>query len=227
MKIGRKFSVGVLALIFGPSPLLSQDRAATAEKAALIRTLREIQFRARSIQESSAGDSALATAAGDVQKSATWLRRSAERWSPKKRGAGQDLFESVERMLKVLRDAPSGSPALESALSSVAEDLRVKAEHCEKTGLASRLDVKVVTKRNGLDEVRGLKVLYIEKFFQSDPSARPHEFRGFSSPAEDSLVPGRYVFWAREPGASGRNGERKEASVGNGLSQASIEVLAP
>jgi hypothetical protein len=69
--------------------------------------------------------------------------------------------------------------------------------------------------------------LYIEKFFQSDPNAKPQQFRRFSSPAVDDLVPGKYVFWAKEPGEAGRRGERKEARVGNGLPKEPIEVLAP
>jgi hypothetical protein len=87
--------------------------------------------------------------------------------------------------------------------------------------------VTVVTKRNGVDEVKGLAVLYIEKFFEADPNARPHEFRRFSSPAVDDLVPGRYVVWAKETGPSGRSGARKEVRIGNGRPSDPVEVLTP
>jgi hypothetical protein len=80
---------------------------------------------------------------------------------------------------------------------------------------------------NGLDEVKGLAVLYVEKFFESDPAAGPREFRRFSSPAEDDLVPGRYVIWAKETPGAGRIGQRKECRIGNGLAQEPVEVLAP
>jgi hypothetical protein len=111
-------------------------------------------------------------------------------------------------------------------LSEIADDLKIKTDYCKAKGLTSRVPVKVLTKRNGVDEVKGLRVLYVEKFFQSDPNARPQEFRRFSSPAVDDLVPGRYVFWAKEATASGRNGQQKEARVGLGLAKP-IEVLTP
>ena len=87
--------------------------------------------------------------------------------------------------------------------------------------------MKVVTKRNGTTEIKGLEVLYLEKFFASDAKAKPLQFRGFSSPAVDDLAPGRYLFWAKEPGVGGKNGERKEARVGVTSTNDAIEVLVP
>jgi hypothetical protein len=226
MMIGRKFANWVLAMLFGCGYAIAQNKPVGAEKAALINTLREIEGRARSIAKS-AGNPTLRPITDDLSDSVDWLARSAEQWSPKERGEGQALLDSLQRMLKVLRDVPAGGPELETLLSAVSDDLRIKANHCSWKGLATRLQVNVVTKRNGLDEVKGLKVLYIEKFFQSDPNAKPQEFRGFSSPAVDSLVPGRYLFWAQETGEARRNGEQKEAAIGPRFSEQSIEVLAP
>jgi hypothetical protein len=112
-------------------------------------------------------------------------------------------------------------------LFAISDDLAVKEEHCRQKGLVAPQRVTVVTKKNGLEEVQGLAVLYIEKFFQSNPDARPQEFRRFSSPAVDDLVPGRYVIWAKETGETGRTGQRKEARIGNGLPKEPIEVLTP
>ena len=63
-----------------------------------------------------------------------------------------------------------------------------RLEHCRQKGLVTPQRVTVVTKRNGLEEVKGLAVQYIEKFFQSDLNAKPQEFRHFSSPAVDDLA---------------------------------------
>ena len=72
----------------------------------------------------------------------------------------------------------------------------------------------------------GLEVLYLEKFFESNPNASPHQFQVFSSPAVEDLVPGRYVFWARDP-ATSMHGMRKEGRIALGDSAEQIEVLAP
>lgn len=220
-----KIAMGVFFIIVGCAPAIAQDTVESPEKAALINALNEIQDRARSIREA-AGNSNLSEVTDKLLTSAQSLARSAEQWSPKKPGAGQAFLNSVERMLQVLRGAPASGAELEALLVSVSDDLEIKKEYCVVKGLATPVEVKVVTKRNGLDEVKGLKVFYIEKFFQSDPNGKPQEFRGFSSPAVDSLVPGRYVFWAKEPGGAGRNGERKEVPI-RGLSSESIEVLTP
>ena len=137
------------------------------------------------------------------------------------------MLESVERMRFALRNAPAGGAELEALLAAMKEDLSAKEEHCRAKGLASQQRVTVLTKRNAVDEVKGLEVLYIEKFFATDPSAKPLQFRRFSSPAVDDLVPGKYVFWAKEPGQAGKRGEPKEARIANGLPKDAIEVLAP
>ena len=85
--------------------------------------------------------------------------------------------------------------------------------YCRQHGLAATRQVKVVTKRDGTTEIKGLEVLYLEKFFASDAKAKPLQFRGFSSPAVDELAPGRYLFWAKEPGVGGKNGNGRKQEL--------------
>ena len=133
---------------------------------------------------------------------------------------------SIERMTRSIRAATGVDKKL-AVLQSIAADLEDKVEFCRREGLSARRRVNVVTKRDGVAEVKGLEVLYLEKFLENDPKATPQQFRGFSSPAVDELVPGRYVFWAKEPGRTGKSGEHKDARVAIDSPQGAIEVLTP
>lgn len=230
MITGRGLPICTIALAIGCGPAIAQVPGSVqppgAEKPLLVATLREIQDRVRKIYES-AGNSNLLAVTDQITRSAQWLGNAAERWNPEKPREGVPLLNSLERMLGMLRHAPAGGAELEGLLFAIGDDLSVKQEHCREKGLTSPQRVFVVTKKNGTQEVKGLSVQYIEKFFQSDPSARPQEFRNFSSPSVDDLVPGTYVIWAKETTGAGRNGPRKEARIGNGFPKDPIEVLTP
>ena len=156
--------------------------------------------------------------------SVTWLRERANGWAPRTFDEGREMRESIERMSRVLRRSANDDARVE-LLQAIADDLEDKVEYCRSEGLAGRRKVTVLTKRDGVVEVKGLEVYYIEKFLEKDPGAKPHQFRGFSSPAVDDLVPGRYVFWSRQPGPSGLTGARKEVRVTVGNQP--IEVHTP
>jgi hypothetical protein len=127
-------------------------------------------------------------------------------------------------------DTRSGVPITLAAL----DDLNAKKDHCRAAGLGAEARVEVKTKRQGLEEVKGLEVWYLEQFLASDPSATPHRFKSFSSPAAEQVVPGRYLFWARHPG-SGQTGAKTEqriatapgTTIGSQPFRVEIEVLAP
>ncbi len=154
-----------------------------------------------------------------------WLRDQTNRWTPRSPGDGRLLRQSIERMTRAMRGGPDKA-AKAKLLQLISEDLQDKVAFCRTEGLTARRRVKVATKRDGVVEVRGFEVLYLEKFLENDPKAKPQQFRGFSSPAVDDLVPGRYVFWSREPGGAGRNGARKDGRVAE-PPQDPIEVLTP
>jgi hypothetical protein len=154
-----------------------------------------------------------------------WLQNQTKAWTPRSPDDGRPLRESIERMTRAMGDV-SDKAARETLLQLISADLEDKVAFCRTEGLTARREVKVTTKRDGVVEVRGFEVLYLEKFLENDPKAKPQQFRGFSSPAVDVLVPGRYVFWSREPGAADRNGARKDGRVAESP-QDPIEVLTP
>ena len=164
---------------------------------------------------------------GQSWDSVSWFINKAEMWTPATPDEGRGMRESIERMNLALANTPAEAKRRETILKLIADDLADKREFCRSEGLAARQQVKVVTKRGAVEEVKGLEVLYLEKFFESAADAKPLQFRGFSSPAVDDLVPGRYLFWAREPGPAGKSGERKEARITGRLPADPIEVLAP
>jgi hypothetical protein len=156
-----------------------------------------------------------------------WLLNNAKRWVPATAGEGSALRESLERMTTALRDVAQDTNTVKLRWEAIRDDLAEKVAYCRQHGLAATRQVRVVTKRNGTTEIKGMEVLYVEKFFASDANSKPLQFRGLSSPAVDELAPGRYLFWAKEPGAGGKSGERKEARVGVTSTGEAIEVLVP
>ena len=146
-------------------------------------------------------------------QSVSWFEREAMEWKPRNPIEGRGLRESFERMGGMVRTIRGDVSKAQQLLLYLDDDLKDKREFCRIQGLGARRPVSVVTKRNGVQEVQGLEVLYLEKFLELDPSARPQQFARFSSPAVDDLVPGRYVFWAKQAGSGGRVGPRKEARI--------------
>jgi hypothetical protein len=160
-------------------------------------------------------------------ESLSWFMNKADSWTPATPDEGRGLRESIERMTVALLNTPADTKRRATIIRLIADDLADKREFCRTEGLSARRQVKVVTKRGAIEEVKGLEVLYLEKFFESAANAKPLQFRGFSSPAVDDLVPGRYLFWAKEPGPSGKSGERKEARITVESPADHLEVLAP
>jgi hypothetical protein len=156
-----------------------------------------------------------------------WFREKVLTWQPKDANEGLGLLASFGEILESLRNPPPEQPARAQLLRDLAQDLRLKVMHCSQSGLASTQSVAVVTKRNGLDEVKGLSVLYVAKFFQARPEGHIREFNGFSSPALADLVPGIYLLWSRTNDGSNRAGQPKEVRIGAGAPKGPLEVLAP
>ena len=161
-----------------------------------------------------------------IPESLFWFQVQTDQWIPRTADEGRGLRQSIERMTRAVRSTRDRQAQV-ALLGIIQDDLAAKVESCRREGLATRRRVSVVTKRDGVLEMRGFEVLYLEKFLENDPSATPQQFRGFSSPAVDDLVPGRYVFWAKEPGRTGRSGARKEGRVSVDSPGDPIEVLTP
>jgi hypothetical protein len=112
-------------------------------------------------------------------------------------------------------------------LESVAEDLEIKLEHCNLSGgrLGGSVVVRVRTVA-GAQESPRWQVFYMPRVFEAAANASPDLFPQLSSPTEETLVPGRYVMWVRDP-TTARLGERTVVKVGEGKKDLLIDLPVP
>jgi len=112
-------------------------------------------------------------------------------------------------------------------LESVADDLEIKLEHCAKSGgkLGGSVVVRVRTLQ-GSAESKSWQVFYMPRIFEAAANASPDLFPQLSSPTEETLVPGRYVMWVRDP-ATARLGERTLVKVGEGRKDLLLDLPVP
>ena len=64
------------------------------------------------------------------------------------------------------------------------------------------------------------------RVFEAASSASPDLFPQLSSPTQETLVPGRYVMWVRDP-ATARLGERTVIKVGEGRKELLVDLPVP
>lgn len=116
---------------------------------------------------------------------------------------------------------------LAAALQSLAEDLEIKLEHCTLSGgrLGGSVVVRVRTLQGG-EERKSWQVFYMPRIFEAAGNASPDLFPQLSSPTEETLVPGRYVMWVRDP-ATSRVGERTVVKVGDGKKELLLDLPVP
>ena len=116
---------------------------------------------------------------------------------------------------------------LAAALQSLAEDLEIKLEHCTLSGgrLGGSVVVRVRTLQ-GAEERKSWQVFYMPRIFEAAGNASPDLFPQLSSPTEETLVPGRYVMWVRDP-ATSRIGERTVVKVGEGKKELLLDLPVP
>jgi hypothetical protein len=116
---------------------------------------------------------------------------------------------------------------LAATVDAVAEDLEVKLEHCTKSGgrLGGSVVVRVRTLQGGT-ESRSWQVFYMPRVFEAATNPTPDLFPQLSSPTEETLVPGRYVMWVRDP-ATARLGERTVVKVGEGRKELLLDLPVP
>jgi hypothetical protein len=117
--------------------------------------------------------------------------------------------------------------SLAAALQSLAEDLEIKLEHCTMSGgrLGGSVVVRVRTLQ-GAEERKSWQVFYMPRVFEAAGNASPDLFPQLSSPTEETLVPGRYVMWVRDP-ATARVGERTVVKVGEGKKELLLDLPVP
>jgi hypothetical protein len=141
----------------------------------------------------------------------------------------EDYRDNLSGDVKALEAAIGAGnvDALVATTQAVAEDLEIKLEHCNLSGgkLGGSVTVRVRTVK-GADEITSWQVFYMPRVFEAAPNASPDLFPQLSSPTEDTLVPGRYVMWARDP-VSARVGERTVVKVGEGKKELVLDLPVP
>jgi hypothetical protein len=141
----------------------------------------------------------------------------------------------VDYRINLARDAVAlrsallsgGRRAIAATIEAVADDLEVKLEHCIRSGgkLGGSVLVRVRTLRRG-EEARSWQVFYIPKVLEAAGGTSPDVFPRLSSPTDETLVPGRYVMWVRQPD-SDRVSERTIVKVGEGKSELLLDLAVP
>jgi len=131
-------------------------------------------------------------------------------------------IEALERALGL-----GSADGLTTALQALGEDLEIKLEHCNMSGgkLGGSVVVRVRTLQ-GSEERKSWQVFYMPRIFEAAGNASPDLFPQLSSPTEETLVPGRYVMWVRDP-ATARLGERTVVKVGEGKKELLLDLPVP
>jgi ankyrin repeat protein len=116
---------------------------------------------------------------------------------------------------------------LRQSLEAAADDLEAKLEHCQKSGgkLGGSVLVRVRTVQSG-QEAGKWQVFYMPRIFEVSPNAVPDLFPQLSSPTEETIVPGRYLMWVRNP-ATSKVGERTVVKVGEGRKELVVDLPVP
>jgi hypothetical protein len=79
--------------------------------------------------------------------------------------------------------------------------------------------------RNAAGEVSRWQVYYLLKIYDHAPDALPGAFRRWSSPATDTIGPGRYWIWAQDP-FTGKKSDRKLVDLG-GTTKVDVDLPVP
>ena len=193
-----------------PSP---QVRASLAALAVVLARVPPASPRVRSAQRRAA------TALSNLQAlSAKWPADSPDDYR-------DNLAGYVATLEAALREG--NAEGLATTVDAVAEDLEDKLEHCTKNGgrLGGSVVVRVRTVRDG-SESRSWQVFYMPRVFEAASNASPDLFPQLSSPTQETLVPGRYVMWVRDP-ATARLGERTVVKVGEGRKELLVDLPVP
>jgi hypothetical protein len=139
-----------------------------------------------------------------------------------------DYRLNLERSVATLSNALTLPPdQLTAVLEAIGDDLEVKLEHCTLSGgkLGGSVVVNVRTLVGG-EESRNWQVLYLPRVLAASGVTAADRFPQLSSPTHETLVPGRYVMWARDP-ATDRVSERTVVKVGEGRGELTLDLALP
>jgi hypothetical protein len=145
-------------------------------------------------------------------------RLSAPQWRP---AYSRDYFLSLQAMADILQTNPE-----DQILNDIADELEARRDYCvlNKVGMGGSVTVSVHT-RNQQTEVPNWQIYYLLKIFERNPAAAPGAFLKWSSPASETVEPGRYWFWAKDPKTNSQS-ERKLVSL-SGAQSVSVDLFVP
>jgi len=162
----------------------------------------------------------------DSFEQVTFMQR---RWEPHMAASDEQIkaFELDLFALNVASLETNDTKAL-AIVEEVTEDIKLKAEHCLKSGagLGRPVLVTVETLRTGR-RIMNLQVTFIPKILEFQPNPeRWGVFPKESSPTSLELAPGKYLMWTRYSGTD-TYGPPTIVSVGRGKTTQNWDLPAP
>jgi hypothetical protein len=150
------------------------------------------------------------------------------RWGEFVSAAYQESLTLDFRMLASAAGEADGKRAV-AILREVADDVRVKANHCRKStrGLGDDVTVQVETRKQ--DKVdQGWQVFYKYRIYQFTKNYIPRHFPMPSSPTRYELPAGIYLMWAEKPGGPKPLKSKEDiVTVGEGKQQMEWVLMVP
>ncbi len=132
-----------------------------------------------------------------------------------------EYLRSFEAMASLLEHQPD-----EATVADIADELESKRQFCVRNniGMGGSVTLDVHT-RNAGGEVSKWQIYYLLKIYDHAPDVPPGAFRRWSSPATDTIGPGRYWIWAQDP-FTRKTSDRKLVDLG-GTTRVVIDLPVP
>ena len=106
---------------------------------------------------------------------------------------------SLQRIQAALASIDAVTPRTLNLIRAIEDDLEIKTDFCRELGLSTNAVVIASTKQDGLKEVKGLEVWYIEKFLAADAEATPHRFSSFQQSCNRTGCAGPLLVLGQQP----------------------------
>ena len=153
----------------------------------------------------------------ELRESAQWLLSRANESTS---GVSEDYVRQIEATARALEGSGDQKEIIEEATA----DLKAKADHCRKSGiwLGGKVPVAATTRR-GDTAVNNWQVFYLPRIFAHAQGVEPNLIPSWTSPARQSIEPGRYHFWAVDP----TTGKRSALVVQSIVGRDEVPVLIP
>jgi hypothetical protein len=153
----------------------------------------------------------------ELRESAQWLLNRANESTS---GVSEEYVRQIEATAKAIEGAGARKQIIEEATA----DLKVKADHCRKSGIWMGGKVPVAaTTRRGDASVNNWQVFYLPRIFAHAQGVEPNLIPSWTSPARQSIEPGRYRFWAVDPTTGKRSAVVEQSVIGRD----EVPVLIP